>query len=172
MDSSQFKLQILTLSDKLYRLAKSILRNEDDARDAMQELNLKLWEKRDQLDEVENFQGFAIRSMRNLCIDSIRITKDKTEITPDLMYDEPNPHLQIERADMVVRIKNMIDRLPELQRTIIRLRDVEGMEINEIAYITNLTANAVTVNLSRARQKIREQILNENKRVEEKIWKA
>jgi len=52
------------------------------------------------------------------------------------------------------------------------MRDVEGMEIDEIAYIINLTGNAVTVNLSRARQKIREQIYKENKRVEEKIWRT
>ena len=65
----------------------------------------------------------------------------------------------------------MIDNLPELQRTIIRMRDVEEMEISEIAYITSLTENAVSVNLSRARQKIREQILNEQKRVEDTIWK-
>jgi RNA polymerase sigma-70 factor (ECF subfamily) len=51
------------------------------------------------------------------------------------------------------------------------MRDVEGMEIAEIAYITSLTENAVTVNLSRARQKIREKILYEQKRVEETIWK-
>ena len=52
------------------------------------------------------------------------------------------------------------------------MRDVEGMEIIEIAYVTNLSANAVTVNLSRARQKIRELILNEHKRVEEKVWRT
>jgi RNA polymerase sigma-70 factor (ECF subfamily) len=172
MDSSQFKLQILTMSDKLFRLAKSILRSDDDAKDALQELNLKLWERKDQLDIVENFPAFAMRSMRNLCVDSIRITKDKTEITPDLIYDEPSPHLQIENSDMVSRIRFIIDRLPELQRTIIRMRDVEGLEISEIAYITNLTPNAVTVNLSRARQRIRDLILNEQKRVEQQVWKA
>ena len=172
MDSSQFKLQILTISDKLFRLAKSILRSDDDAKDALQELNLKLWERKDQLDIVENFPAFAMRSMRNLCVDSIRITKDKTEITPDLIYDEPSPHLQIENSDMVSRIRFIIDRLPELQRTIIRMRDVEGLEISEIAYITNLTPNAVTVNLSRARQRIRDLILNEQKRVEQQVWKA
>ncbi len=170
MDSSQFKLQILTMSDKLFRLAKSILHSDDDAKDALQELNLKLWERKDQLDVVENFPAFAMRSMRNLCIDSIRITKDKTEITQDLIYDEPNPHIQTENSDMVSRIRLMIDRLPELQSTIIRMRDVEEMEISEIAFITNLTPNAVTVNLSRARQKIRDKIFNELKRVEEQVW--
>ncbi|MBP1678016.1 MAG: polymerase, sigma-24 subunit, subfamily [Bacteroidetes bacterium] len=171
MDSNNFNLQILSLADKMFRFAKSMLRNEDAARDAVQELNLKLWEKRHQLDQVDNVPAFAMRSLRNLCLDTIRQTKDEDELSYDVMYNEPNPHQQTENTDMAQRIKSMIDHLPELQRTIIRMRDVEGMEINEIAYITNLTANAVTVNLSRARQRIREQIINENKRVEETIWR-
>jgi RNA polymerase sigma-70 factor (ECF subfamily) len=65
----------------------------------------------------------------------------------------------------------MINQLPELQRTIIRMRDVEEMDIAEIAFITSISENAVGVNLSRARQKIREQILKEQKRVEETVWK-
>ena len=73
---------------------------------------------------------------------------------------------------MVERIRVMIDCLPELQRTIIRMRDVEGMEISEIAFVTTLSENAVSVNLSRARQKIREQILNEQKRVDQTVWKS
>ncbi len=172
MDSAQFKLQILSLSDKLFRLAKSILQNDDAAKDAVQDLSMKLWMKSNQLDDVDNIQAFTMRSMRNLCLDTIRQTKENTEISSDLMYEGLNPHQQVERADMVTRIKYMIENLPELQRTIIRMRDVEEMEISEIAYITNLTPNAVTVNLSRARQKIREQVLNEHKRVEEQVWKA
>ena len=73
--------------------------------------------------------------------------------------------------DMVSRIRIMIDKLPELQRTIIRLRDVEGLEMNEISEITGVSLNAATVNLSRARQKIREQIMMENQKVNERIWK-
>ncbi len=172
MDSSQFKLQILSLSDKLFRLAKSILHNDDAARDAVQNLNMKLWARNSELDEVDNLPAFTMRSMRNMCIDIIRQKREITEITSDLIYDEPNPHQQAENADLVSRIRQMIDKLPELQRTIIRMRDVEEMEISEIAYITKLTSNAVMVNLSRARQKIRDQILNENKRVEKQVWKA
>jgi RNA polymerase sigma-70 factor (ECF subfamily) len=52
------------------------------------------------------------------------------------------------------------------------MRDVEGMEIGEIAFVTSLSENAVTVNLSRARQKIRERMLNEYNFVEETIWKS
>ena len=171
MESTQFNTQILNHSDKLFRFAKSILRNVDAAQDAVQELILKLWEKKDQLDEVENLQAFTMRSMRNLCLDTIRQRRDEVEIPIEFEYIEPNPYHQVERKDLATRIRIMIDNLPELQRTIIRMRDVEEMEIAEIGYVMSLTENAVSVNLSRARQKIREQILIEQKRVEETVWK-
>jgi len=171
MDPKQFNAQILTLSDKLFRLAKSMLRNTDAAQDAVQELSMKLWEKRDNLNEVENVPAFTMRAMRNLCLDAIRQQKDIVELPSESEYIEPNPYQQTERSDMVTQIKNLIDYLPDLQRTIIRMRDVEGMEIAEIAYITSLTENAVSVNLSRARQKIREKILFEQKKVEKTLWK-
>ena len=170
MDSAQFNNQVVTLSDKFFRLAKSILRNTDAAQDAVQDLIMKLWEKRSVLDEVENIPAFSMRSMRNLCLDTIRKNRDETELPPELEYFELSPHQQIEQKDMASRIKLMIDNLPELQRTIIRMRDVEGMELSEIAYITTLTENAVSVNLSRARQKIRDRIIYEQKKTEEKIW--
>ena len=171
MESTQFNTQILNHSDKLFRLAKSILRNADAAQDAVQELIMKLWEKRKQLDVVENMQAFMMRSMRNLCLDTIRQQHDEDELPVEFEYVEPNPYQQTEQKDLALRIHRMIDNLPELQRTVIRMRDVEGMELSEIAYITSLTENAVSVNLSRARQKIRDQIINEQKKVEETVWK-
>ena len=171
MESTQFNTQILNHSDKLYRLAKSILRNENAAQDAVQELIMKLWEKRVVLDEVENIQAFTMRSMRNLCLDTIRQQRDEDEIPVEFEYIELNPYQQTEQKDIASKIRTMINQLPELQRTIIRMRDVEEMEIAEIAFITSISENAVSVNLSRARQKIRDQILKEQKRVEETIWK-
>ena len=171
MESTQFNSQILNHSDKLYRLAKSILRNENAAQDAVQELTMKLWEKRSILDEVENIQAFTMRSMRNLCLDTIRQQRDEDEIPVDFEYVELNPYQQTEQKDIASKIRTMINQLPELQRTIIRMRDVEEMEIVEIAFITSISENAVSVNLSRARQKIRDQILKEQKRMEETIWK-
>lgn len=171
MDTKQFNIQILPLSDKLFRLAKSILRNAEAAQDAVQELNLKLWEKRSKLNEVENVPAFTMRAMRNLCLDTIRQQRDEDELPAEMEFVELNPHQQIEQKDLATQVRKMIDDLPELQRTIIRMRDVEGMEISEIAYVTLLTENAVSVNLSRGRQKIREKIIYEQKRVEETVWK-
>lgn len=164
MDSTQFNQQIVTLSDNFFRLAKSILRNAEEAQDAVQDLIAKLWVKRASLDEVDNIPAFTMRAMRNLCLDVIRQQHDDQELPPEIEYKELNPHQQVEQNDMISRIKFMIDELPELQRTVIRMRDVEGMELSEIAYITSITENAVCVNLSRARQKIRDRIFKEQTR--------
>jgi len=171
MDTSQFNSNILSHSDKYFRLAKSILRNDEAARDAVQELSLKLWEKRNELSNVENLLAFSMMSMRNLCFDLLRKNHVDEDLPADFEYNEPNPHQHTEQKDMVTQVKKMIDNLPIMQRTIIRLRDVEAMELTEIALITELTVNAVSVNLSRARQKIRESLLIEQKKVEENKWK-
>ena len=170
MDASMFNSLFTALSGKLYRLAKSMLRHAEEAEDALQEVQLKLWEKHYELDTVENPEGFAMRTMRNLCLDKIRKVHDTSELNEELISKNKNPYEQTELNDLTDRIKGLIDRLPEMQRSIMRMRDVEEMEISEIAYIMNLTENAVTVNLSRARTKVKSQILNELQATNNTIW--
>lgn len=170
MDASMFNSLFTALSGKLYRLAKSMLRHNEEAEDALQEVQLKLWEKHSELDAVENPEGFAMRTMRNLCLDKIRKVHDTSELNEELISKNKNPYEQTELNDLTDRIKGLIDRLPEMQRSIMRMRDVEEMEISEIAYIMNLTENAVTVNLSRARTKVKTQILNELQATNNTIW--
>jgi RNA polymerase sigma-70 factor (ECF subfamily) len=161
MDAAQFNSVILPLTDQLFRMAKSIVCNDEAAKDAVQELNAKLWENRSQLDKVQNLTAFAMKSMRNLCLDWLRTKKSNRDVPLDenLIATMPNPHQLIEQKDMTNYVKQLIDKLPELQRTIIHLRDVEGLEISEIATITATTENAVSVNLSRARQKLRKELM-------------
>ena len=170
MDASMFNSLFTALSGKLYRLAKSMLRHNEEAEDALQEVQLKLWEKHYELDAIENPEGFAMRTMRNLCLDKIRKVHDTSELNEELISKNKNPYEQTELNDLTDRIKGLIDRLPEMQRSIMRMRDVEEMEISEIAYIMNLTENAVTVNLSRARTKVKTQILNELQATNNTIW--
>lgn len=170
MDASMFNSLFTALSGKLYRLAKSMLRHTEEAEDALQEVQLKLWEKHYELDAIENPEGFAMRTMRNLCLDKIRKVHDTSELNEELISKNKNPYEQTELNDLTDRIKGLIDRLPEMQRSIMRMRDVEEMEISEIAYIMKLTENAVTVNLSRARTKVKSQILNELQATNNTIW--
>ncbi len=157
-----FDKKILPLSDSLYRMARSILQDADEAHDAVQDLLMNLWEKRNELADVENLNAFVFRSLRNKSLDMLRKRRYNNEELDNTVSESNTPYEQTEQQDMVGRVHFFIEHLPELQRTIIRMRDVEGMEIQEIADITEITPNAVRVNLSRARQKIREQIIKEN----------
>ena len=161
MNKNTFSNEILKFSDQLYRMANSILLDEETAKDCVQDLYLKLWEKQNQLNHVENLLSFVMKAMRNLCLDKLRKKQEMDLENPEYEWKPDNVSLHeiVEQKDMTKIIKQFINQLPELQRTIIRLRDVEGFEIKEIALITASNENAVTVNLSRARQKIKERIL-------------
>ncbi|MEA4905626.1 MAG: sigma-70 family RNA polymerase sigma factor [Petrimonas sp.] len=159
MNAQQFQLQILCYSDKLYRMARSILKDESRSQDAYQDLMIRLWEKRKHLGIIENRQAFLLTSMRNLCIDLLRKQQPNGEIPLNAEHHAPDPHQLTEQTDTINTISRMIDLLPEMQRAIIRMKDVEEMEVAEIAEIMSITENAVTVNLSRARKKLREMIL-------------
>lgn len=160
MNARQFQFQIIRHSDKSYRMALSILKDESGAKDALQDLMIRLWEKREQLDAIANYQAFVLTSMRNLCLDMIRKPRHTIDIPADIEYTGPNPYQQTEKNDMMNHISRMIDGLPEMQRTILRMKDVEEMELKEIAGLMSMTENAVTVNLSRARKKLRDMVIN------------
>ena len=163
MNAETFQHKILCYSDLLFRMAKSILHDETKSQDVLQDTVLKLWEKRDNLDAISNYRAFSLAAVRNQCIDLLRKEQDTEAISPALVGSEPDPYRQTESSDTVSIIRGMIDALPELQRTIVHLRDVEEMELHEIARMLDMTENAICVNLSRGRKKLREQLLQQQK---------
>jgi len=158
MDKNSFDKLTLSLSDSLYRTAKSILRNEDEAIDAVQEVLLKLWEIRTDLASVDNQKAFVFKALRNKCLDIIKLRKQTIEVDENKLDEDLNPYEQLAMKDTVELVYRLIENLPELQRTVIRMRDVEELEIDEIAFVMGISNNAVSTNLSRARQKIRTQL--------------
>lgn len=161
MDAREFNAIFSTLSDKLFRMAKSILKDTDEAKDSVQELQLRLWEKRSMLSEADNKFTFTLRAMRNLCIDTLRRQQYTETLNTDFEIPGQHEGYLLDTKDLANYVTLLIDKLPETQRTIIRMRDVEELEIAEIAFVTELTENTVRVNLSRARAKIRTQLLKE-----------
>ena len=125
----------------------------------LQDIFLKLWQKREELVSVENVEAFAIRMTRNRCLDVIR-SRRTVSIGLVKKHDLPDEdHDNLENSDSVSLVKRIIAGLPDLQRTIIHLRDIEQLEYEEIAEVTELNVNAIRVNLSRARKKVRDEIL-------------
>ena len=162
MLARDFKTEVLPISNKLLRFALQILQDEEEAKDVLQDIFLKLWQKRDELEKVENVEAFAMRMIRNRCLDVIKSRRTVSmEIVKksSLPTDESTETDYLENSDSVGLVKQIIAELPDLQRTIIHLRDVEQLEFEEIAEATELNVNAIRVNLSRARKKVRDEIL-------------
>jgi len=162
MLARDFKTDVLPISNKLLRFALQILQNEEEAKDVLQDIFLKLWQKRDELGKVENIEAFAMRMTRNRCLDVIksRRTVSMEVIKKFNLPDESSSEADhLDHVDSVILVKRIIAELPEIQRVVIQLRDIEQLEYEEIAEATELNVNAIRVNLSRARKKVRDEIL-------------
>jgi RNA polymerase sigma factor (sigma-70 family) len=167
MTPQEFKIQVFPLKNKLYRFSKRILDDAEEAKDIVQEVFIKLWKKGDGLKEYKSIEALAMVTTRNLCLDKLKTKKYPSENIDNLRNEVEVSGSEDKQAlsEMVQKIHQLIKTLPELQRTVIQLRDVEGYDFDEIAGILDMNENAVRVNLSRARKKIREILVN-NKRHE------
>ncbi|HZL12428.1 MAG TPA: sigma-70 family RNA polymerase sigma factor [Prolixibacteraceae bacterium] len=162
MLARDFKTDVLPISNKLLRFALQILQDDEEAKDVLQDVFLKLWQKRDELGKVENLEAFAMRMIRNRCLDVIRSRRTVSlEVIKKLQFAEEESAAtnHLDYAESAGLVKQIIGELPDLQRTIIHLRDIEQLEYEEISEATQLNVNAIRVNLSRARKKVRDEIL-------------
>ena len=161
MELETFKITVLPLREKMFNLSRKLIEETADAEDIVQEAFLKLWDIRDKLDQYDSVEALAMMIVRNLTLDRLRTRKPKGAELDNLLLDSGlmNPAEQLEQQDAVACIRRLIAGLPALQQTIIRMKDVEGYETDEIAEITGTQPEAIRVNLSRARKKIREQYL-------------
>jgi len=165
MVARDFKINILPVSKKLLRFATHFLKDEDEAKDVVQDVFLKLWQKRDELEKVDNIEAFAMRMTRNRCLDFIRANKTipiSAETERRIKQETVDVHVQVEFTESANMIKKLINELPDLQRTVMYLRDIEQLSYDEIAETTELQLNAIRVNLSRARKKVRDEFLKLN----------
>lgn len=164
MKLEAFKKQVVPLREKLSNIVFKLVQDQEDAEDVVQETFLKLWAIRDKLDEYESVEALAVQIAKNKALDKLKARKterfDGSEQT--LISDSIRPDKAIELLDAVEQIRFIIQSLPELQQEIIRMKDIEGHEIAEIAEITGSQVEAVRVNLSRARKKVRDRFIELN----------
>lgn len=165
MELETFKIVVLPLREKLIDFSLRMMHEKADAEDIVQEAFLKLWYIREKLDGYHSVEALAMQVTKNLALDKLRARRPEGPDIETLSLDSGyrSPAEQLEQRDAAQRIRSLISRLPSLQQTIIRMKDVEGYELAEIAEITGTQVEAVRVNLSRARKKIREQFLQLNK---------
>lgn len=158
MQKISFRNDILPLKNKLFRLALCITRNREEAEDIVQDTMLRVWNRREEWNVWETVEGFCLTICRNLAIDrSQKMDARHVELTPEVteLPDMAAPDKLMERDERLGLLHRLIAELPEKQRTILQLRDVEGKSYKEIAEILQLTEEVVKVNLFRARQRIK-----------------
>ena len=157
------------VSPPLLNYARRMTDDPSDAEDAVQEVMLKLWNLRQKLDEYRSIEAVAMTMTHHLCMDMWRAKRPDTLSLDRVQAPTPSatPERLLEEKDEFRLMREIIDSLPTLQRTIIRMKDIEEYETEEIAEITGCNAEAIRSNLSRARKKVREvylQTIQERKR--------
>jgi RNA polymerase sigma factor (sigma-70 family) len=166
MTRLEFNNCVLQLSRKLYQIAFRFLKSREEAEDAVQEVFIRLWNKREKLDEYNSIEALATTSVKNYCIDQLRKTKtipiEGNSDQRTLYLNEPLPDERLENAETGHILNNIIGRLPDIYRYIIIMREIDGLSYEEIALITNQNVNTLRVNLSRARKMIRDEYLKKS----------
>ena len=159
MPASLFKQLLLPLYPRLQRVALRLLGNAEDAEDMVQEVYMKLWNKRDALPDVQDVEAYCVTLTKNMCIDRLRmaeVEKEDVDEVPTMLAATDDVEAQVERRDAVEQVKQIIETLPEHQQQVITLRDMEDCSFEEIVEQTGLTAVNIRMLLSRARKTIRE----------------
>lgn len=161
-----FESRVLPVKNKLFRFAFRLLGSSEEAKDVVQEVFIKVWNGRDQMESIDNMEAWCMRITRNLSLDKIRARQrkatDPIEETFDIQNDTRTPYEAAENNENMQRINQLIASLPEKQRQVMHLRDIEGYSYNEICEILELDMNQVKVNLFRARNAVREKFVKIN----------
>ena len=155
MNQETFKNTVFVLKDEMYRFAKRFLVSSDEAQDLVQDLMMKFWQKKDELAGL-NIKSYALKCVKNECLNKL-----KHEIVKQNFADfqlHRSELYKMEVNNLKEKIINFINELPEKQKMVIHLKDVEEYEVSEISEVLEMEENAVRVNLMRARQKVKEQI--------------
>lgn len=158
MTPEAFTATVVPLRDKLYRFAVSLLRNGPEGEDVAQDVLLKLWAKRHTLAHVDNVEAWAIRATRNLAIDRMRHSSWRTGDV-DALYDRAaasvGADVRVEQREAVAAVYASMEALPEVQRAVLHLREVEQQSYREIGEALQLSEAQVKVYLHRARKHVR-----------------
>ena len=154
MTPARFHTVWIPLQERFYRVAYYILEDRADALDAVQDLYMKLWQRRDSLDLVQNPAAYGSLLLRNLCIDRIRRLKPSETLPEDLPGKDP-PDEELIRKESLEALLRSMETLPERQRKILKMHLLEGLSYDEIAARTGLTPLNIRVQASLARKKLK-----------------
>jgi len=156
MNTKEFKHKVLSLSELIFPMVARMLGNNANAEDAIQDIMIKLWDKRKQIGQHPNITGFVFLTARNYCVDMLK--KKRPELNDSILQanvlDSESGQEQLEWKELNTIIEGILKKLPEQQREIMMMRDIDGFEYFEIAEVTELKVEHIRVLLSRARKQV------------------
>ena len=162
MKQKEFLNTILPCKNTLYRLAKRLLVSSDEAEDAVQEVFLKLWKGRDKINNYRSPEAFAITVTKNYCLDRLKSKQaSNLKIVHSNYKNNENIERTIEGNEGVELVTKIMETLPEKQKMIMQLRDIEQFEFAEISQMLEINETTIRVALSRARKVVREQLIKQ-----------
>ncbi|MFQ3181621.1 MAG: RNA polymerase sigma factor (sigma-70 family) [Polaribacter sp.] len=164
MNQSEFLEVVLPFKDKVFRLAKRLLVSTEEAEDATQELLFKLWKSKEKIADYKNVEAFAMTMTKNYCYDRLKSKQANNLTLVHSNYKEKETSLdkKLEYRDSVNQVHLLIESLPEQQKIIMQLRDIEQYDFEEICKMVDMKSTAVRVALSRARKTIREELIKKH----------
>jgi RNA polymerase sigma-70 factor (ECF subfamily) len=151
----------VSIQRKLYRFALSLTKDVNDAEDILQDTLLKLWRLREEWDNWQNFEAYAMGMIRNEYLNYVKKKKSRTysalEGIPE--FAEPSQtETDMTTDDLMMRFNSLTSKLPKIQRNILHLREIEELEYKEIAKVMEISEAQVKVYLFRARQYLKEKV--------------
>ncbi|WP_281765649.1 RNA polymerase sigma factor [Neptunitalea lumnitzerae] len=161
MDASSFLNTVTPFKDKMFRLAKRLLVSKEEAEDATQEVLLKLWKSSERIETYKSVEAFAMTMTKNYCLDRLKSKQAGHLKLVHSNYQDESVSLQrkVENVDSLEWMQRILTTLPEQQRMILQLRDIEQYEFEEIAEMMDMNQSAIRTALSRARKTVRESLI-------------
>ena len=161
MKKISFQNDVLPLKNKLFRLALRITLNREEAEDVVQDTMIKVWNAHDRWQELDSIEAYSLTIARNLSLDRIKKMDNQNDsleeqTTERLDETSSTPSERMIQKDKLDIVRNIINELPEKQRSCLQLRDIEGKSYKEIADILSITEDQVKVNIFRARQTVKQ----------------
>jgi len=155
-ETEQFKSLYLPLQPAMQRMAESLLGNEDEAADVVQDCFVTLWNDRERLRGVVNREAWCITLVKRRCADVLRRRRPTVDIDSCFLAAEEESTAAQERIDLALRL---VDSLPERQARAVRLRHFDALDTPAIAATLSITEGNVYTLLSRAYSNLKQMIL-------------